>query len=76
MSNFIKIVRNYENICRLGHQIINHKDFIRRATPEKVNEEFRKQEERIHQFVELTEQAHKEWEKNPYSINPYWTGWS
>ena len=39
MSNFIKIVRNYENICRLGHQIINHKDFIRRATPEKVNEE-------------------------------------
>ena len=46
MSNFIKIVRNYENICRLGHKIINHKDLVRRAAPDTLEEEFRKQEER------------------------------
>lgn len=76
MSNFIKIVRNYENICRLGHKIINHKDLVRRAAPEKLDEEFRKQEERIQKFVKLTNKAHKEWKKNPHSVNPYWTGLS
>ena len=76
MSSFIKIVRNYENICRLGHKIINHKDLVRRAAPEKLDEEFRKQEERIQEFVKLTETAHKEWKKNSYSVNTYWTGLS
>ena len=76
MSNFIKIVRNYENICRLGHKIINHKDLVRRAAPEKLDGEFKKQEERIQQFVKLTNKAHEEWKKNPHSVNPYWTGWS
>jgi len=33
MSNFIKIVRNYEHICRVGKQIIDHKDLVRRAAP-------------------------------------------
>ena len=76
MSNFIKIVRNYENICKLGRKIINHKDLVRRAAPEKLDEEFRKQEERIQEFIKLTEKANTEWEKNPYSVNPYWTGLS
>ena len=76
MSNFIKIVRNYENICRLGHKIINHKDLVRRAAPEKLDGEFRKQEERIQEFVEITNKAHEEWKKNPHSVNEYWTGLS
>ena len=50
MSNFIKIVKNYEIIYRLGHQIINHKDLVRRACPTKLDEEFRKQEERIQEL--------------------------
>ena len=76
MSNFIKIVKNYESICRLGHQIINHKDLVRRACPSKLDEEFRKQDERIQEFVDATNKASTEWEKSPYSINEYWTGLS
>tara|TARA_B100001287_G_C22640332_1_gene509788 strand:- start:835 stop:1065 length:231 start_codon:yes stop_codon:yes gene_type:complete len=76
MSNFIKIVRNYEHICRVGKQIIDHKDLVRRAAPSKLDEEFKKQEERIQEFVEITNKAHEEWKKNPYSVNEYWTGWS
>ena len=51
MSNFVKIVRNYEHICKLGKTIINHKDLVRRAPPTKLDEEFRKQEERIQEFI-------------------------
>ena len=76
MSNFIKIVKNYELICRLGHQIINHKDLVRRACPSKLDEEFRKQEDRIQEFVNATNKASKEWEKSPHSINEFWTGLS
>ena len=52
MSRFISIVRNYEKICRLGHEIINHKDLVRRAKPDKLSEEFIKQEKRIERFAE------------------------
>ena len=76
MSNFVKLVRNYENICRIGKQIIDHKDLVRRAAPHKLDEEFRKQEERIEEFVKITNEAHEEWKNNPYSINEYWTGLS
>ena len=76
MSNFIKIVSNYEHICRVGKQIINHKDLVRRAAPSKLDEEFRKQEERIQEFVEITNKAHEEWKKNPHSVNEFWTGLS
>ena len=41
MSSFIRIVKNYEKICRLGHSIINHKDLVRRSPPEKLSEEFK-----------------------------------
>ena len=76
MSNFIKIIKNYESICRLGHQIINHKDLVRRACPSKLDEEFRKQEDRIQEFVDATNKATKEWKKDPHSINEFWTGLS
>tara|TARA_R110002074_G_C12298615_1_gene644813 strand:+ start:477 stop:701 length:225 start_codon:yes stop_codon:yes gene_type:complete len=68
MSNFIKIVKNYESICRLGHQIINHKDLVRRACPSKLDEEFRKQDARIQEFVDATNKASKEWEKSPIRL--------
>ena len=74
--SFIRVVKNYEKIGRLGQQIINHKDLVRRVAPEKWDEEFRKQENRIQEFVEITNKAHKEWEKNPYLINEYWWGLS
>ena len=76
MSNFIKIVKNYEHICRIGQQIISHKDLVRRACPSKLDEEFRKQEDRIQEFVDATNKASTEWEKSQYSINEYWTGLS
>ena len=76
MSNFIKIVRNYEHICRLGKEIINHKDFVRRVSPSKLDKEWRKQEDRIQEFVKLTNEANEEWKNNPYSVNEYWTGLS
>lgn len=76
MSNFIKIVRNYEHVCRLGHKIINHKDFVRHAHPSVLDKEFKKQEERIQEFIKATEKANKEWEKHPCTINTYWTGLS
>ena len=47
MSRFISIVKNYEKVCRIGQDIINHKDLVRKAKPDKLSEEFRKQEERI-----------------------------
>ena len=71
MTRFISIVRNYENICRLGHEIINHKKLVSRAAcvaPDKLSEEFRKQEERIERFAEEINKANAEWRKNPESI--------
>uniref|UniRef100_A0A6C0KE43 Uncharacterized protein n=1 Tax=viral metagenome TaxID=1070528 RepID=A0A6C0KE43_9ZZZZ len=76
MSSFIRIVKNYEKICRLGHSIINHKDLVRRSPPEKLSEEFRKQEERIDEFFIEADKAHQKWIKNKSSINTYWTGLS
>ena len=76
MNNFVKIVRNYETISRIGREIINHKDFIRHAAPSQLDKEFQKQDERIQQFVKATNTAQEEWEKNEYSINEYWTGLS
>ena len=33
-------------------------------------------DERTGKFVKLTEKADEEWKEHPYSINPYWTGYS
>ena len=74
--SFIRVVKNYKKIGRLGQQIINHKNLVRQAAPEKWDEEFRKQENRIQEFVKITNKVHEEWEKNPYLINEYWWGLS
>ena len=76
MSNFIKIVRNYEHVCHLGHKIINHKDFVRRAHPSVLDKEFKKQEERIQELVRAINKANSEWEKHPCANNTYWSGLS
>jgi uncharacterized coiled-coil DUF342 family protein len=76
MSSFIKIVKNYETICRLGHKIINHKDLVRRCPPEKLSEEFKKQEDRIDEFYKEADKAHQKWIKHKTTINEYWTGLS
>ena len=66
MSNFVKVVRNYEQICRER----NYKDLVKKASPTQL----KNLEERIQEFVEITKKANGEWEKNPNSINEYWTG--
>ena len=76
MKSFISVVNNYEKVYRIGKEIIKHKELVRKSCPKKLDEEFRKQEFRIEQFIKATETADKEWKKNPYSINPYWTGYS
>ena len=51
-------------------------DLVRKVAPAKLDEEFRKQEERIQEFVKITDKAYEDWEQNPYTINEYWTGLS
>ena len=69
MSSFIRILKNYENICKLGREIIKHKEII-----PKSHMEFRNQEIRIQEFSDAIKKADKEW--NPNSVNKYWTGLS
>jgi hypothetical protein len=76
MSNFIKVVRNYEKVCKLGRDIIAHKDFVRKVKPDKLEQEWAIQEARIQEFVKATNDANEEWKKNPCSVNEFWTGWS
>ena len=76
MNNFLKIVRNYEYAYKLGKDIINHRDIIIKTAPTKLDEEFKKQEERIQEFFRITKKSEQEWKKNKYSINEYWTGLS
>ena len=77
MNAFTKIIKNYETVTRLGREIITHKDVVRNlALPHHLDQEFRKQDERIQKFCDATKKADKEWKKNPYSINSYWTGLS
>ena len=67
MNNFIKIVKRYDNISRLGTKIINHRDLVRRSRPEKLSGEIKKQEKRMKDFSIEIKKANKEWKKNPYS---------
>ena len=74
--SFRRIVKNYENIFKLGKQIIKHKETIRFIPPEKKDTEFIKQEIRIQEFSDAIKKAETEWEKSPDSVNTYWTGLS
>ena len=73
--SFTRIVKNYGYIHKLGKQIIEHKDSIKKVPPAKIDIEFLKQEDRIQKFVTELNKANKEWKSNETSINTYWTGY-
>lgn len=58
MVRFIKILKNYENICKLGREIIKHKEIIPKTYIEKRNQEIR-----IQEFSDAIKKANKEWER-------------
>ena len=73
-KSFVQIVRNYENVLRIGKEIIKHKEVVSSIPKSRLDDEFRKQEGLIDSFFYETTLAHREWEKNKKSINKYWTG--
>ncbi len=74
--SFKHIVKNYENIYKLGREIIKHKEIITTAPKSNSHSEFIKQEIRIQEFTDAIDNANKEWNDNEDSINTYWTGLS
>ena len=76
MSSFKQIVKNYKQVYKLGNQIIQHKHHIKQIPVGKLDEEFKKQEERIEKFIKITENADSQWNKHQHTINTYWTGLS
>jgi len=72
---FYKLVKQYGKIHKLGKQIIKHKDYINNVSKTKIDLEFDKQEKRIQEFIELTNNANSKWKENNQSINKYWTGY-
>jgi len=69
------MVKNYGNIYKLGKQIIEHKNLIKKVPPTKIDKEFLKQEDRIQQFISELNKANREWKLNKTSVNKYWTGY-
>lgn len=76
MSSFKHIVKNYENLAKLGKKIIQHKNDIKSIKPDKLDTAFFKQELRIEKFFDDAEKTHTAWKKNTQSINEFWTGHS
>ena len=76
IMSFVRIVKNYEKVYKLGRSIIKHKETINFIAPEKRDEEFMKQEKRIDEFFESIKKADKDWKLNSRSIDSYWTGLS
>jgi hypothetical protein len=62
--SFAKIVRNYEQISRLGKKIIKKKYLIRYVPSDKLDEEFKKQDRLMEEFDESIKKASLEWEKH------------
>ena len=52
MSSFKHVVKNYENLAKLGRQIIQHKKDIKHIKPHKIDEAFLTQEFKIQQFFD------------------------
>ena len=78
MDKFMRIVKKYKYLSELGEHIIQHSNIIKNYPPSTIIS-YRKhmdQENRIHEFIKVSESLHKEWEKNDQSINKYWTGLS
>ena len=61
MVRFIKILKNYENICKLGREIIKHKEII--SGIPKTYIEKRNQEILLKEFSDAIEKADREWER-------------
>lgn len=76
MSSFKHIIKNYENLAKLGKEIIQHKKNIKSIPPEKLQNAFLSQEMKIQQFFDDAEQCHIDWKKNCNNINEFWTGHS
>ena len=74
--SFIRIVKNYENISKLGREIIKHKEIVSTVPKSDLDIEFRNQEIRIQEFSDAIKKAGVEWESSPDSVNTYWTGLS
>jgi|MDSV01.3.fsa_nt_gb hypothetical protein len=74
--SFVQIVRNYEKVLRIGSEIIRHKEVVSNLPPERLDAEFKNQEDLIESFFINSDLAHKEWCKNKDSVNEYWTGLS
>ncbi len=72
---FNKIIAQYGKVYKLGKKIIKHKHIINNMPQSKIQQEFYKQEQRIHKFIKLTNDANARWKKNNSSINEYWTGY-
>ena len=74
MASFKHIVKNYENLAKLGKQIIQHKQDIK-SIPSHLNyNAFITQEIRIQQFFDDVEKSNNDWEKNSHTIDEFWTG--
>ena len=76
MSSFKHIVKNYENLAKLGRQIIQHKTDVKFIKTQKLDNAFLKQELKIEKFFDDAEKTHTAWKKNTQSINEFWTGHS
>ena len=74
MSSFKHIVKNYENLAKLGRQIIQHKKDIKSVPSRLSHNSFLSQEIRIQQFFDDAEQCHIDWKKNSHTIDEFWTG--
>ena len=58
MVRLIKILKNYENICKLGREIIKHKENIPKTYIEKRNKEIL-----LKEFSDAIKKADKEWKR-------------
>tara|TARA_B100001250_G_C19536272_1_gene672673 strand:- start:295 stop:525 length:231 start_codon:yes stop_codon:yes gene_type:complete len=74
MSSFKHVVKNYENLAKLGRQIIQHKKDIKHINPHKLDESFLTQEFKIQQFFDDAADSHQYWMKYSNSIDEFWTG--
>ena len=74
--SFLNIVKNYNQLGKLGSEIMRHKEVMGNY-PKSFNydKEFEKQHLKIEQFLELQKKTEIEARSVDYLINEYWTGW-
>ena len=74
MSSFKHVVKNYENLAKLGRQIIQHKKDVKNIKSDNLEKAFFIKEQKIQQFFDDATDTHQYWIKNSNSINEFWTG--